>query len=61
MSASKNRYDRRSRISEKVFRGLIKAFAMGLTATDSAELTGLSVRSVNDIDLKVRQRIAEHC
>lgn len=61
MSASKNRYYRRSRISEKVFRGLIKAFAMDLTATDAVELTGLSVRSVNDIYLKIRQRIAEHC
>ena len=61
MSASKNRYYRRSRISEKVFRGLTKAFAMDLTATDAAELTGLSVRSVNDIYLKIRQRIAEHC
>ena len=61
MSASKNRYYRRSRISEKAFRGLTKAFAMDLTATDSAELTGLSVRSVNDIYLKIRQRIAEHC
>lgn len=61
MFASKNRYYRRSRISEKVFRGLIKAFAMDLTATDAAELTGLSVRSVNDIYLKIRQRIAERC
>lgn len=34
---------------------------MDLTATDAAELTGLSVRSVNPIYLKLRQRIAEHC
>jgi len=61
MSASKNRYYRRSRISEWRFRGLIKAFAMDLTATDAAELTGLSVRSVNDIYLKSRQRIAPRC
>ena len=61
MSTGKNRYYRRSRISEKRFRGLIKAFAMDLTATDAAELTGLSVRSVNDIYLKIRRRIAEHC
>lgn len=61
MSTSKNRYYRRSRISEKVFRGLIKAFAMDLTATDAAELTGLSVRSANDIYLKIRRRIAEYC
>ena len=61
MPASKTRYYRRSRISEKVFRSLMKAFAMDLTATDAAELTGLSVRSVDTIYLKIRQRIAEQC
>jgi len=61
MNTGKNKYYRRSRISAKVFRRLIRAFAMDLTATDAAELTGLSVRSVNPIYLKVRQRIAEHC
>ena len=34
---------------------------MDLTAKNSAELTGLSVRRVNDIFLKLRHRIAEHC
>ena len=61
MSTGKNRYYRRSRIAEAKFRRLIRAFAMGLTATDAAELTGLSLRSVNDIYLKLRRRIAEHC
>lgn len=61
MPTPKNRYYRRSRISEKRFRCLIKAFAMDFTATDAAELTGLSVRSVNEIYLKIRRRIAEHC
>jgi transposase-like protein len=61
METRKNRYYRRSRIAEKQFRRLIKAFTMDLTATDAAELTGLSVRSVNTIYLKIRQRIAEHC
>ena len=60
MYTVKNKYDVRSRISEKVFRRLIWAFAMDLTATDAAELTGVSVRSVNDIYLKIRRRIAEH-
>ena len=59
MKHGKNKYYRRSRISEKVFRRLIRAFAMEPTATDAAELTGLSVRSVNPIYLKVRQRIAD--
>ena len=61
MDSRKNRYYRRSRISEHGFRRLMKAFAMDLTATDAAELTGLSVRSVNDIYLKLRRRIAAHC
>ena len=61
MSTGKNRYYRRSRITEPVFRRLIKAFAMDLTATDAAELTGPSLRSVNTIYLKLRRRIAEHC
>ena len=61
MKHGKNRYYRRSRISEKVFRRLIRVFAMDLTATDAAKLTGLSVRSVNSIYLKLRQRIAGHC
>lgn len=55
-----NKYYARSRISEKVFRGLIRAFSMDLTATNAAVLTGLSVRRVNDIYLKLRHRIAQH-
>ncbi|MEM1108099.1 MAG: IS1595 family transposase [Planctomycetota bacterium] len=47
-------------MAEPVFRRLMKAFAMDLTATDAAELTGLSLRSVNTIYLKLRRRIAEH-
>jgi len=61
MDIGKNRYYRRSRIAESQFRRLIKAFAMDLAATDAAELTGLSLRSANDIYLKLRRRIAEHC
>ena len=34
---------------------------MDLTATQAAELTGLSVRSVNPIYLKIRVRLAEFC
>lgn len=35
MHQGKNRYDRRSRISEKVFRRLRRAFALDLTATSA--------------------------
>ena len=61
MKQGKKRYYSRSRITEKVFRRLIKAFSMDLTATQAAEFTGLSVRSVNPIYLKIRMRLAEFC
>jgi len=35
--------------------------ALDLSATDTAELTGISVRSVNAIFLKIRRRLAEEC
>jgi len=57
----KNRYCRRSRISEKKFWQLLRCFAMDFTATDTATLTGISVRSVNSIYLKLRSRIATVC
>jgi hypothetical protein len=56
-----NRYYRRSKISEARFRRLLKLFAMDLSATDAAELTGLSVRFANDIYLRIRERIAREC
>ena len=38
----------------------MRYFALDLTASDAAELTGISVRSINDIYLRVR-RLAEEC
>ena len=57
----KNRYFRRSKISEAKFRQLVRYFAMDLTATDCAELCGVSLRSINSIYLRMRSRMAEHC
>ena len=57
----KNRYFKHSKISEAKFRQILRYFAMYLTATDCAELSGVSVRSVNTIYLRVRRRLAEHC
>ncbi len=54
-----NRYYRRSRISEKKFRGIIKCFALDLTANRTAQLTGLTHKSVNQIYLKIRHRLAQ--
>ena len=56
-----NKYYRRSKISEAKFRQLLRCFALDMTATLTAELTRLSVRSVNAIFLRIRQRIAEYC
>jgi transposase-like protein len=58
MATGKNKYYVRSHISEKLFRKLLGAFALDLTATQAAAVTGLSVRSVNTIYLKLRRKIA---
>ena len=57
----KNRYYQRSRITEAKFRQLIRCFALDLTASNTAELIGLSVRSTNSIFIKIRHRITEFC
>ena len=56
-----NPFYRRSRISAKKFRQLLRLFALDLTATDVAQLTGLTRKSVTTIFLKIRGRIAEEC
>ena len=57
----KNSYYKRALICERKFRQLLRYFAMDFTATNVAKLTGLSVRSVNEIFLKIRKRLAEEC
>lgn len=57
---SKNKYYFRSRIKEAKFRRLIRCFALDYTATKAALLTRISVRSVNTIYLKIRQRLSEN-
>lgn len=52
-----NRYYNRAKISEAKFRYLLRLFALDLTASDTARLTGLSVRSVNDLYLRLRRRL----
>src|SRR5205814_5554272 len=56
-----NRYYKRSKISERKFRQLVRHFALDLTASHAAQLTGLSRRSVTSIFLKIRERIAQEC
>jgi transposase len=57
----KNRYYRRSKISEAKFRHLVRLFALDLTDNDTADFTGLSDRSTNAIYQRIRTRIAEVC
>lgn len=57
---TKNKYYFRSRIKEAKFRKLVRCYALDFTATKAAQLTRISVRSVNTIYLKMRQRIKEN-
>jgi transposase len=61
MFTGKNKYYVRSHISQSRFRRLIRAFALDLTASEAAAITGISVRSVNNIYLQLRRRIAAWC
>ena len=54
-----NRYYRCSKISERKFRQLVRYFALDLTASKTAQLTGLTRKSVTVIFLKIRERIAQ--
>jgi transposase-like protein len=59
--AQSNRYFRFSKLSEAKFRHLVRCFALDLTATQTAQLTGISLRSVNAIFLRLRAKIAAEC
>ena len=56
-----NRYYRRPRIAEWKSRLLLRYFALDLTASNAAQLTGLSERSVIVIFGNIRRRIAGEC
>ena len=56
-----NKYYRSAKISEAKFRQILRCFDEDLTASSTARLTGVSVRSVNSIFLKLRRRMAELC
>jgi transposase-like protein len=57
----RNKYYKAAKISEARFRYLLRCFDEDLTASSTARMTGLSVRSVNDIFIKIRRRLAEVC
>ena len=52
-----DRYYDRAKISEAEFRCVLRLFALDLTASDPACLTGLSGRAVNDLHLRLRRRL----
>jgi len=58
-ACARNRYYRRSRLSERKFREIVRCFAVDMSASDTARLTGISIRSINTIFLKIRQRMAQ--
>ena len=56
----KNKYVVRSKISEAKFRLVVKGFALDLTATQTAEFSGISRNAVNRLYSAIRHRIAEY-
>jgi transposase len=56
-----NRYYRYAKISERKTRQIIKYFALDLTANKTAQLCGLTHKSIKEIYLKIRNRIAQEC
>jgi len=54
----KNRYYKRSRIAEKKFRTIIRYFSLDFSASDTARLTGITIRSINNVFIKIRVRLA---
>jgi transposase-like protein len=57
----KNKYAHRSRISVAKFREIIKYFALDLTATQIAILSGLSRNTINRYIVEMRKTIYQHC
>ncbi len=57
----KNRYLKRSRISEAKFRELVRHFSLDLTSDNIADLTALNRNTVNRYLLFLRKRVAEFC
>ena len=57
----KNKYVKRSHISEQKFRQIVKLFAEDLNATQISNLTGISRPTINKYLQAIRRRIAEYC
>ena len=57
----KNKYIKRSRISEAKFREILRLFCIDIEASKVAQITGLSRPSINRIFDAMRKRISEDC
>ena len=57
----KNKYAKRSRISEKKIREVLRYFAADLTALQTAELSGLNRNTINRIYRGLRERMLIAC
>jgi transposase len=55
----RNKYCKRSRISESKFREVLRYFSMDFNATQASKLAGISRRTISDIYQKLRIRIYE--
>ncbi len=55
----KNRYIKKSHISEKKFREILRAFCSDITAQNTSQLTGVSRNSINKMYEKFRNRIID--
>ena len=53
----KNKYAKRSHISERKFQQLVRLFSADLDASQIARLTGLNRNTVNRYLKKIRQRL----
>jgi hypothetical protein len=58
---SKNKYIRRSRISEVKFREILKYFSLDIEANKAAALASLNRNTINRHYLLIRRRISEFC
>ena len=56
-----NRYSRRSRISERKTREIVRYFTADLTALQAAQLSGLNRNTINRIYRGLRERIFFAC
>jgi transposase-like protein len=57
----KNKYINSSKISEAKFREIIRYFVADLSATQIANLSGISRNSINKYAMGIRQRICDFC